>query len=124
MGLSIVMGVPPIGWMVFVYGKIPSFEMDDDVWGVALWLRKPPQIYTICKPSVSWLSQFSASPGPNPVRSQLKQDRVMHQPMIPDQWGSDKKKSWKTMAGPGSQTPDLILLKNYDKIYVTHGILC
>ena len=36
-------GTPIAGWwmMVFVNGKIPSFEMDDDL-GVPLFFRKPP----------------------------------------------------------------------------------
>ena len=41
MGLSIVMTVPPVRWMVFVNGKIPP--RNKGWWlGVALWLRKPP----------------------------------------------------------------------------------
>ena len=29
-GFQLVMGDPPARWMVFVNGKIPSFEMDDE----------------------------------------------------------------------------------------------
>ena len=39
------MGISKARWMVFVNGKIPSFEMDDEMW-VPLWRNGNPHILT------------------------------------------------------------------------------